>query len=415
MKNAISLVIALHIFVFVVIVSCNKEDEPTPIPDIILNGETTLEIYDTTLILNGIELQEGLNGYWTIIEKTDFAVLRDSLDPQCVFIGKPRGEYKLRWTVENGKEEKTVDITIKMFTSLPESILTDGNTNFELYDTLFVLNGIELQDGLKGTWEIINNTDLCLLSDSLDPNCQFAGKLLGEYKLRWTVENGKDNKYEEINIKIIGFTDSRDNEKYLVIRMGNQIWMAENLKTTTYQNGDLINDGTDVGDYSGEFEPKYWFAYNDNLANIDTYGRLYTWYATTDPRNIAPEGWHVPTNSEWNKLQVYMGMNASDTILICDENNYIGGKLKQTGTDVWLSPNVGATNEFSFNALPAGYRRRFYKNFEYIGDYACFWTSNQNDGDDSYAWYRHLYSQKASICCTYNMKSYGFSVRCVKD
>jgi uncharacterized protein (TIGR02145 family) len=227
-----------------------------------------------------------------------------------------------------------------------------------------------------------------------------------------------ENKLKEIGVlpNEIGDTGNVtdiEGNVYRTVRIGNQWWMAENLKTIFYQNGDTITDGSTVGDYSLELEPKYWFSYDDDLAEVDTFGRLYTWYVATDSRNVCPQGWHVPSDSAWNVMQISLGMSVEDANLICDDYNTIGGILKDTGTLVWQTPNTGATDEYGFTALPAGYRRRYYKDFEYKGEYACFWSTSAMDAEN--AWYRHLFHDKASICRTANLKNYGFSIRCVKD
>ena len=189
--------------------------------------------------------------------------------------------------------------------------------------------------------------------------------------------------------------------------------MAENLRAIAYQNDELILDGSSIGDYSEITEPKYWFAYNDNQSDVETYGRLYTWYVIVDSRDISPEGWHIPSDTEWNILEVYLGMSPESTLVVCEEDNDVAGRLKEVGTEHWNSPNTGATDEFDFSALPSGYRSSLNKNFAYKGEYACFWSKSEID--KYYAWYRHLYNDKISICRTYNYKSYGFSVRCIKD
>jgi len=205
-----------------------------------------------------------------------------------------------------------------------------------------------------------------------------------------------------------------DGNVYKTVRIGNQIWMAENLKVTHYKNGDPVADGSMLGDYSSELEPKYRFVYNDNDRYAEIYGLLYTWYAVTDPRGISPDGWHIPTDEEYRELELYLGINEADTGAVCSlEDNDIAGKLKETGFAHWYSPNSGATNESGFTALPAGYRRRFDKEFDYIGSFACFWTSTTYD--ELNAWYRHLYHDKSGICRTRNLKNYGFSVRCIKN
>ena len=204
-----------------------------------------------------------------------------------------------------------------------------------------------------------------------------------------------------------------DGNVYKTVKIGAQVWMAENLKVTRYRNGDPIIDGTDLTDYSLESEPKYRFAYNDNENIVATSGRLYTWYVINDPRNICPEGWHIPSDEEFNELEVFLGMSEADTRLVCSLENNISGKLKEAGTNHWKAPNTGSTNETGFTALPGGYRRRYAQEFNFLGEYACFWTSTERN--EIKAWYRHLYSDSAGICRTNNLKNYGFSVRCVKD
>jgi uncharacterized protein (TIGR02145 family) len=129
--------------------------------------------------------------------------------------------------------------------------------------------------------------------------------------------------------------DSRDNERYKTVKIGTQVWMAENLRTTKYRNGDFIGTTTPATlDISGESTPKYQWAYDGIESNVASYGRLYTWYAITDSRKVCPAGWHVPNSSEWNTLFAYLG-----------GKRVAGGKMKETGSSHWLSPNTGATNE----------------------------------------------------------------------
>ena len=169
---------------------------------------------------------------------------------------------------------------------------------------------------------------------------------------------------------------------YKTIKIGDQVWMAENLKTTYYANGDTIPDGTGAGDIHGETDPEYWFAYNDNLDNVSTYGRLYTWYTVTDSRNVCPDGWHVSTDAEWTILIDYLG-----------GTSVAGGKLKETGTTHWTSPNTGATNESGFTVLPASIRS-YNGTFNNLGNKAGFWSATEYLS--STAWTRSLVSSQAS-------------------
>jgi uncharacterized protein (TIGR02145 family) len=192
-----------------------------------------------------------------------------------------------------------------------------------------------------------------------------------------------------------------DGNLYSSVKIGNQVWMAENLKTTHYANGDPIPDGTGEDNISGEPDPEYWFAYNDDLNNVYTYGRLYTWYTVTNSGNICPDGWHVPSDTEWTQLTDYLG-GAS----------VAGGKLKETGTTHWNSPNTGATNESCFTGLPGGYRY-FNGAFNYIGIYGYWWSSTVYNA--SSAWKQNMDYDNASTYRGFNNKKFGLSVRCVRD
>jgi uncharacterized protein (TIGR02145 family) len=142
--------------------------------------------------------------------------------------------------------------------------------------------------------------------------------------------------------------------------------------------------------------------YDGDESNVATYGYLYNWYAVDDSRNIAPEGWHVPTDDEWQILVDYLG-----------GSSVAGGKMKETGTEHWNSPNTGATNESGFSALPGGYRD--YSNGDYtnMGYYGYFWSSTEYS---SYrAWNRILYYDNSDVYRHSSYKQNGFSVRCVRD
>lgn len=192
-----------------------------------------------------------------------------------------------------------------------------------------------------------------------------------------------------------------DGNSYNIVKIGTQIWMAENLKTTHYANGDIIPDGTGVGDITGETDPEYWFANNDDLSKVTTYGRLYTWYTVIDSRNVCPTGWHVPTDSEWTALSEYLG-----------GEDVSAGKLKEIGTIHWVAPNTGATNETGFTALPGGSRVNdgtFYN----VGYDATFWSATEYDV--SLGRFYDLNTNGAYIIRAIDDKDTGFSVRCIKD
>jgi uncharacterized protein (TIGR02145 family) len=181
---------------------------------------------------------------------------------------------------------------------------------------------------------------------------------------------------------------------YKTIQIGTQTWMAENLKTTKYSNGDPITNETSPGDYNDATMGAYWW-YNNDITNKATYGALYDWWAATDGRKIAPAGWHVPTNDEWTTLMNYLG-----------GNTVAGGKLKETGITHWRSPNSGATNESGFTALPGGNGASTVS--QLIEDSGHWWSSTQ----PVFTW--HI-SSTDGFLSIYPSVNAGVSVRCVKD
>jgi len=192
-----------------------------------------------------------------------------------------------------------------------------------------------------------------------------------------------------------------DGNVYKTVTIGKQVWMKENLKTTKYRNGDLIGTTTPATFHIvEESTPKYQWASDGNESNVATYGRLYTWYAVTDKRKLCPTGWHVPTDTEWTTLTTYLG-----------GESVAGGKLKETGTAHWKSPNSGATNESGFTALPSGSR---YLNgtFPVIG-YSGYWWSSALSSGSAYYW--SVEYNNSSVHRDYDPKHDGFSVRCLRD
>jgi len=155
-----------------------------------------------------------------------------------------------------------------------------------------------------------------------------------------TVSTDIPTQSKTLTFNFVACTDG-DGNNYSVVQIGTQLWIAENLKTTKYRNGELIETTIpETLDISGLAAPKYQWVGGDG--NDVSYGRIYTWYAATDNRNISPTGWHVATDAEWTSLITYL-----------DGEDAAGGKLKETGTTHWKSPNKGAGNESGFTAIAA--------------------------------------------------------------
>jgi uncharacterized protein (TIGR02145 family) len=188
---------------------------------------------------------------------------------------------------------------------------------------------------------------------------------------------------------------------YATVKIGTQTWMAENLNATQYQGGEQI---TEVKD-DAAWKALTTGAYCDNSNNAEyakIYGKLYNWYAVNDTRKIAPKGWHVPTSQEWTTLIDYLG-----------GSTLAGGKLKQTGTSRWASPNTAATNETGFSALPGGWR-----NYEGVsltpGTQAGWWTNTPASATHAMA--RRVVSNLGTILIDNSRENQmGYGIRCIKD
>jgi uncharacterized protein (TIGR02145 family) len=210
------------------------------------------------------------------------------------------------------------------------------------------------------------------------------------------------------------FTDSRNFKTYPVVKIGEQYWMAENLDYGTF-----INSSEDQTDNS--VIEKY--CYNNNEDNCALYGGYYTWsemmqYVNTESaQGVCPSGWHVPSDVEWKMLEMNIGMSLESADSVGWRGTNEGGKLKAIGTELWESPNEGATNESGFNALPNGYFdvTEVVPNdkFKGVGSTATFWTTTSDEEFTRY--YHHLDYSTAKIFRTTGYSGNGTPVRCVKD
>ncbi|MEI6049506.1 MAG: fibrobacter succinogenes major paralogous domain-containing protein [Bacteroidota bacterium] len=207
-----------------------------------------------------------------------------------------------------------------------------------------------------------------------------------------------------------------DGNYYNTIKIGNQIWMAENLKTTKYRNGDLIGTtSTPALDISGETEPKYQWANDGNETNVATYGRLYTYYAVVDSRSVCPTGWHVPTDAEWTTLTEYLTNNSYGY-----EGSGDDIAKSVAATSGWTTdPTAGTVgndqtrnNSCGFTALPGGARSND-GTYQSVGDIGFWWSSTQYETPAAYYW--QIYYNFYYVLRNHISKLYGFSVRCLRD
>jgi uncharacterized protein (TIGR02145 family) len=197
---------------------------------------------------------------------------------------------------------------------------------------------------------------------------------------------------------------------YKTVDINGQVWMAENLKTESYSNGDAIAFNLTSSQWQS-ITTGAWAHYDNNPAAACPYGKLYNWYAISDPRGLCPIGWHVPTNSDWNALVTSLDQNANTTCTLCNQSNIAGGALKSLGISYWET-NVAATNSSGFSALPSGFRSSngSYSNAGFTG---FFWTSTDYSVGNAYS--RIIYYNTAELRSNGNNKRSGFAVRCVQD
>jgi len=195
-----------------------------------------------------------------------------------------------------------------------------------------------------------------------------------------------------------------DGNLYHEVTIGTQTWMLENLKTTKYNDGTAISNVTDNTAWTTAGAAYCWYN-NDAATYKATYGALYNWKAV-DPasngnKNICPTGWHVPTDAEWTILTTYLG---GETVA--------GGKMKESGTAHWTTPNTGADNSSGFTALPGGTRAYNDGTFGIVGNNGHWWSNSANS--TSLASDRGINYSNANAYLGSNSKQYGFSVRCLK-
>ena len=280
----------------------------------------------------------------------------------------------------------------------------NGDVKIELYKASTSYRIIDTNTSNDGTfnWTIPTNYDV-----------------YSSYKIKITSisnssVNGNSNGYFELRESQTGTVTDIDGNVYETIKIGDQWWMAENLKVTRYRNGDAIpyvSDWLQWRDLSTD--ARCAFENSENNANI--YGYLYNWYAVKDSRNIAPSGWRIPTDEDWKQLEMHLGMSQSQV----DDNQWRGtneGSKLAGNASLWKSSRVTSDPEFGtsgFSALPGGYREDLNAQFVDLGSYAYFWTSTSSKTYE--AWNRGIRNIFLSVLRTDIHKRTGCSVRCVRE
>jgi uncharacterized protein (TIGR02145 family) len=217
----------------------------------------------------------------------------------------------------------------------------------------------------------------------------------------------------------------QEGDAFTSVIIGSQDWMSQNLSVAIYADGTPIPQANMANEWSALTTGAWcWFG-NDSATYAATYGRLYNWYAVAgiydaesqaNPalrKQLAPTGWHVPTDAEWSTMINFLDPSADGG----NNQNIAGGMMKTTGTiedatGLWLAPNLGASNVSGFSGVPGG----FHTNTGLVGNVGfsgSWWSSSESD--TSRAWDRYLFYDEVSVVRINTLKGAGFSVRCLRD
>ena len=284
-------------------------------------------------------------------------------------------------------------LSIISFCSLGQTLQNINKNNGTVSNVLTTIDSIRF-NGSSTTMEVVlqNGTiESHTISDIININFVLASQH----------SCGADSVHNP-NLNYGSMTDQQGNV-YKTIVIGSQEWMAENLKTSIYRNGEPIATNLTNAEWENTINTQIgaWAFYNNDSLYDCPYGKLYNWYAVADSRHVCPMGWHVPTDGEWTILTDYLGVSVA------------GGKMKTTGTQYWLSPNAAATNESGFSALPGGFRNMNDGGFYIVGSNGDWWSSSENGA--YFAWVRNLNYDNGGADQDLNNKQHGFSVRCLRD
>lgn len=284
---------------------------------------------------------------------------------------------------------------------------------------------------IRKNWEFSNNSDqekmaITVLSSIVQKQEEYTDIVNKRIETLIDNHNFENDGNDFNNFKNDTVTDI-DGNLYHTVTIGSQVWMVENLKTTRYRNGDVIHTAPldiikdddieklrelcpgALAEIRNRLKPKFQWAYDRNENNVKTYGRLYTWYAATDSRNICPSGWRLPTLKDWMVLIRFLGGKAE---AVC--------KLRETGTIHWKRTNNAANNISGFTALPGGICTNE-NEFSGIGSDCSFWVANDTDDlyDDEAStidlFDNFMYPYQTIVEISDSDKTIGRSVRCLRD
>ena len=289
--------------------------------------------------------------------------------------------------------------SIKLFDLKATSVLFTCETGFSEIDEFYFCYSQNPNPTIEG---------LHMVAVHENSGYKLTGLLPGTtYYVRGYIKNESGFSYSpEISFKTHdGELTDIENNVYPYTIIGNQVWMAANLRVSKY------NDGTTISTFLNNWD---WSVTDKGACNGDNYN----YYAVVDERKLCPTGWHMPSDSEWKTLEMYLGMSPVDADQFSDDRGtYEGGKLKMTGSygyndHVWEYPNLGATNSTGFSAQGVSWRSESGSTSTF-GYATGFWTNTEIDKDNAVS--RVLFYNSAQISRRTTDKNDGLTVRCIKD
>jgi len=257
----------------------------------------------------------------------------------------------------------------------------------------YVLNALAADD--DGTSQVVNMTVLLDAAGGLNPDLSY------------------------------GSMNDIEGNSYATIELGDQVWMAENLKASQYSDGTPITEISDEAEWKAmNIDAQAYCWYNNLSEYSDSTGALYTWAAVMNGglssaavpsgiQGVCPDGWHLPSDGEWKLLEMHLGMSQADADNYDWRGSDEGGQLKEQGFTKWQIPNTGASNSSGFTAVPGGFRSALGA-FYGMDQNAAFWTATQEEGEDD-AWVRIINFDNDRVYRHYNDMRLGLSVRCVQN
>ncbi len=257
-----------------------------------------------------------------------------------------------------------------------------------------------------GKWTVLSGKDYNFVNN-FNPKTVFSGKYGNTYILRWTITNVKRTTYDDVTISFIEFkcgnnlVDNRDGKKYKTKLFGNQCWMLDNFNFGVFIKSKYT--GLNHSDVSlNRSIEKY--CYDNNEINCDLYGGLYDWNEIMNYTNkeknqgICPDGWYIPSDNDWKTLEIFLGMEPN----VCDERGWRGDNSNKFFEVGFLQIN---------NSYPG--KRNTKGDFSMLNIYQIFWNSTETD--NLYGWYRNFQNTRIDIGREDTDKTFGISLRCIKD